>query len=130
MENQEDMLLEDMSEFTIEAARDMMRKALKRIERAEDWIQGVAARDYEGVPVNASNPQACKFCSIGALHADHDGSHYEDIRNAAYALLAKQTDSAPYLSSFSKIINWNDAAVRTHGEVVAAFKAAIEGGNE
>ena len=49
---------------------ELAQRAFNRIKEKENWLQGRYAEDKIGL-CHPRNPEACKFCSIGALLSEN-----------------------------------------------------------
>lgn len=88
-------------------------KAIDYIRKG--WVQGHYAVNSDGRAALIGSPAACAWCTTGAILASYpDGTpeHWNARRK-----LADVIDTW----NFSV---WNDAAKRTHAEVIAAFEQA------
>ncbi len=81
------------------------------------WIKGAYAKTAAGSVVDATDPDACCFCALGAMRKC-GGEDNEDDTPAAWALrdAANEKTSAHY---------YNDAAKTTHADILALFDRAI-----
>ena len=116
----------------VEHARDVLRDALSMIRDPRYWVQGCEARDGSYKSCDADEDGAEHFCAWGAIVASSPGVEDFPARYKASALLVQQTNYPVYDEDdrnavICGILNWNDDGERKHGEVVAAFEAAIEG---
>ena len=50
--------------------KKLLENARNRIAKRENWAQGQLATTAVGSPVSATSPDACKWCSIGAIAAE------------------------------------------------------------
>ena len=91
---------------------EVLRAARAKIEKAENWTQGVYARDSFRNPVEPWSQSACAWSVGGALFAAK--SRGGEWRRAAKAL----SDQLP-----SGVAHVDD--IRTHAEVLALFDRAI-----
>lgn len=91
-------------------AKQILIEAKKLIDTPERWLTGVFARTAGGKSVNPLSPDACRFCSIGAVWriiGYRDGLHEIGLFSAMGG----------------DVYHFNDT--HTHGEVMAAFDRAI-----
>lgn len=88
--------------------KQVLQRARKLIEKG--WTIRVMARNKYGHPVRYDNPNACKFCVLGALAKTDTHGGYHEARN----ILANLTGG---------IVTFND----THSkqEVLDLFSRAI-----
>lgn len=94
---------------------DILKAGLALIRDKAHWTQHAAARNKYRKTVDATNPDACSWCSYGALLKttnDTDASMY-DIESYLYQAVA-------YTGSY---IFFNDT--RSHADVVAMWEKAI-----
>ena len=96
-------------------------RALLRVRGA--WTQHHNARDSSGIPTDPTDPNACKFCALGAMQR-------------AFGL----TDEAPFVTAKPitdiltlalprraiSIPEWNDQPSRTRRDVVNLYTRALE----
>lgn len=94
--------------------REILIGARERIARG--WAQGNFAYNAEGDRVGSSDPEACKWCVVGAIYATTDRPFLRQDAMSAVAVHSK-TGALPI---------WNDAPERTQADVLAAFDRAIE----
>ena len=91
-------------------------RAWKLLEQT-GWTQHVSARDDEGSSVCAHNPNACSFCTLGALervygHTDQSEPVYMKVLERV-----RGTQRVPMISS------WNDNPNQTKENVIAVLKS-------
>lgn len=88
---------------------EILRKAKALIDTPEKWTQGTYARDSQDNASSILGDQACKFCSLGALHKVSDSVYF----------------SMNYLEKIfgAPIDAFNDT--HTHAEVMAKWDEAI-----
>ena len=100
---------------------DVLRRARELIATPEQWTQGVAARDDGGASVAYMDPEACKFCMLGAVwRAGADagiGALTEGVGARAEATLRA--------SVRGHLADFNDHPKRRHATVLKAFDRAI-----
>lgn len=93
-----------------------LKKAKALIQDPKNWTQKSYARDKYGNDVNSSLPDACSFCSVGALgKASEDQNDYAPAR----ALLG---ECARAMGSHNPI-TLNDT--KSHEDVMKMFACAI-----
>ena len=106
---------------------------------AKGWCQRAFARTAEGIGVRSHNPNACSFCTLGAIYAVVDvlpvSIRYYDlcalsdaVTNALNVAIKKSgTKGIPYSTQNSEsIARWNDYPERTKEEVLAVYDSAIQ----
>lgn len=102
---------------------EVLKIARSLIEDPEHWHQGCLARDKDGREVGTRNPNACSWCSAGALYrADPKGDQgFEPKVHLERALfqLFPQWEARG-------IENFNDSFVTTHAQVLQVFDKAIQ----
>jgi len=104
-----------MSELSV---AEVLNRAADLIEPEGAWCQGHYARDAGGWSVDIGDPDACRFCIVGAV-ARVVGSLEE-----AEVILYEQ-GAAKLISPSSRTMSgFNDAANRTQAEVVSALRLA------
>ena len=104
---------------------ELLRKARDLIEQ-KGWTRGAYARTAGGTPVPVHDPDACRFCSVGALiraSLDTPESSQEEY-DTARRLFVRQIKS--FASDDTVIPAWNDAPSRTVFDVLAAFDRAVQ----
>ena len=94
--------------------KDVLVRARKLI--AKGWIQGTYARDKDDLQVLPNDPEACKFCVLGALNRASDGG--QDFR-AGVDIIESAAMSGP-------LHTWNDADGTTQEMVLTVFDKAIK----
>lgn len=96
---------------------DILKAARELIELPAGWSQGAYARDWTGRAVGLLQPQACQFCSVGAVAriAGSDRTFSLSTTGAMSALMDAMSGDIP---------RFNDS--HTHEEVLAAFDKAID----
>ena len=80
-------------------ARSILQCAAERIGPADRWVQGTMAVDPDGAHRTPTDPRACRWCALGALHRavlDHttpDGGQILWIRRAKEAAMHALADA-------------------------------------
>ena len=91
-------------------------KVIALIENPKAWTQGVSARDSTGLPVPATNTEACRWCTLGAIDkVTNDRNSRAEAQRRIREVLREET---PYPS----IAKFNDN--HTHAEVLALLRKA------
>ena len=109
---------------------DVLVRARTLIEKG--WCQGFWARDDEGKTVSDKSPEAVEYCaSAGIRRACRDLGHEADVEESALACVAWEVVDADDDDEQGRycadvVIDWNDDARTTHGEVVETFRLAEE----
>ncbi len=98
------------------SALDTLIAARARIATPERWTQGANARDLRGASIDSDAPDAACWCAGGAILAEAR----REYPSEALMMLGKSI--RPFCQS---LVEFNDAFVRTHAEVLAAFDHAI-----
>jgi hypothetical protein len=97
---------------------EILQAARAKIERAEHWTKGAAARtSYRGNPIGPKTSGAICWCTLGAISAVTDTA-----ADANAALLALAEAAGIYVEF---IPDWNDDDGTRHEHVIAAFDRAI-----
>jgi hypothetical protein len=91
---------------------ETLKAARKKITPRKSWIKKALAEDSRGADVDAWQPEACRWCSAGALLAVCGNWNWE--YDAAVQALEYR---------MGVISRFNDT--HTHKEVLAAFDEAI-----
>lgn len=94
---------------------DILKLARSLLTPPSAWTKDWEARDFSRRTTSALDPEAVCWCAAGAIW--RAGAKAEDPSWEAEKLLREVVgDSIP---------EWNDAAERTHPQVLAAFDTAI-----
>ena len=107
----------------IKPIKQILTEARALIEKG--WTQGKLAKNVWGHQVRYDDPDACAFCSLGALRkAVHkiNPDLYPKLRHQL-ALAIGEDPSAG--SEYYQVVRFNDAPGRTQAEVLAMFDKAI-----
>ena len=105
-------------------ATAILQRAAALIEQG--WTQMAVALDADGQAVSTVHDDACKWCASGALvraTVAYNGAQDEATGRAGF----EATERFRWQTGERFIAPWNDRPGRTHAEVIAAFRAAIEG---
>jgi hypothetical protein len=98
---------------------EILRAARARIEREEHWTKDATARDGAGFLVMSTDPIACRWCALGALHVTLGGDFNEKPGGPeAYGFLRVAAGNQP-------VVHFNDAPKTKHADVLAVFDNAI-----
>lgn len=87
---------------------------------AKGWAKNFNALDSHGGPTSVASPEACSFCSLGALvRAEFDLGSKDNIQ--------PRIDIANIMFTHvgGNVASWNDGPYRTKAEVLAAYDHAI-----
>lgn len=127
--------------------REDREMALKILRGARDllvdkgWVQGRLAEDKDGQPVPPWDPDACRFCALGALRFSFENSSRPDSFDRARCLKAFDSaelsliESLPhdpndlcgdYGSYNDSLIAYNDLEKTTKKDILTLFDRAIE----
>ena len=98
----------------MKTAKQILIDAKELISNPVKWTTRFWARNAAGKPITSYSPEACQWCSWGALMKVQAGG---DI-NVAYQTL---TDFM-----YGNIAAFNDSPNTTHADVMARFDRAIE----
>ena len=79
------------------------------------WCRGSFARGWRDIPVPAGSALAWRYCALGAIMRV----------GRELALPVEDASLAVEWQTGRPVQDWNDDPVRTHGEVIAVFDAAI-----
>lgn len=93
---------------------DVLKKALKKISKPENWTKNAAARDAKGVFVLVEDDSAVCWCSLGAV--------WSATKNEQAHLTAERVLEDVIGGD---IAEFNDDSDRQHEDVVSVFKKAI-----
>lgn len=105
---------------------EVLTCARAKIADPKNWTKDAYARDAGGAEIEFWAPTACQWCASGAISACDDGAALKgsvDHRNPFY-FMARSIPSWNE-DSYETIPGYNDAADRTHGEILALFDKAI-----
>jgi hypothetical protein len=112
-----------------EKTLDVLRRARALVARG--WCQGVAGIRESGVPTNAphkSSEPIDRVCAWGALILTTKNNSEE--WQSAEAELERDLEKAT--EGFRTLVQWNDFASRTRGDVLSLYDrtiARLEGGS-
>lgn len=100
--------------------RFVLSRARNLIAAEGTWTQGSIARDKFGAPKKVHDTSATCFCLIGSLRRAEGDDTPE--REVACNLVSEEIniDRKPGEDRIT-LAKWNDASVRTHGDVIAAL---------
>ena len=88
------------------------------LDKPEKWCKGSYAVTKTGLPVMASDPDACKWCVAGVINL-------MILKNNNWAVFENYLETfrkvAGIVKPFTKNSDWNDAPERTWEEVHAAL---------
>jgi len=98
-------------------------KAVKKLlQNPNHWTKGANARDINESSVNGSNPEAVKFCLIGAF--DKLQWHYEELSTIDnYFAIADAKNYLRNAIGSAFISDFNDNS--THKQIITALNKAI-----
>lgn len=97
-------------------------ETLERIRDLLDagWCQNTMAKSRVGIPVNAHDPRATRFCLVGAIaKAQRDGAIKDTVTDL---LRSEMQRSDPKQRS---LVHWNDASARSKEEVLHLVNRVI-----
>lgn len=98
---------------------EILEGARELIATPEKWTKRAFARDQSGACVNSASQNAVCLCPTGAiLRASNSALVGSAALDSVLAALS--------FSSWERLWIWNDAAQRTHSEVLSRLDAAIE----
>lgn len=103
----------------------LLREARDLIADRLHWTRGTYARNIDGKPVNAHDPEACRFCAVGAVQrvfALRELSIYDTDGGSPYALACGALAEA-VLGGGGSITAYNDQG--GHEATLALFDCAI-----
>ena len=90
-------------------------RARELVADERQWCKRAFARSWLGIPVPVRSVLARRYCALGAI--------LRAGRELGFPV--KDAERALEWQTVRGIADWNDAAGRTHAEVVAAFDVAI-----
>lgn len=94
-------------------------KVWKLLDAPAKWCQEIDAMDFEGVGIDALNPDAVCWCLEGALERC-----YYDVSSSVESQPNLQRAREKVIDALDEgnIISWNDAPERTFEEVAALVR--------
>jgi len=104
-----------MNPFKKLVIKNILIKAKAVIANPDNWIQNSMAQGIDGWQTSVSDPQACKFCSVGAIYKVNGSMN--SVTELARIALEKNTGGL-------SLDMFNDT--HTHQEVMALFDTAIK----
>lgn len=118
-----------MPEAAERTAAAMVSEAHRLV--AAGWCQGASARDDAGLEVPSWSDEARSWSLLGALLSSwhrHDSQENGDVgaHLADAEALGRATEVLGDVVGTASLKGWNDAADRTHAEVVDAFEQALD----
>jgi len=97
--------------------REVLIAARAKISDPANWIKGYFANDEHG-DVLYNDPDACRFCALGAVW--HLGVS-SDLEVEADRML----DKAAKARGFDSVIHYNDAPTTTHEDILSLYDEVI-----
>lgn len=102
-------------------ALEILKSARAILSNPDHWIKDDMAKDKNRKSVETSDPEACSFCTLGALRRAagitfRNSNAYTDARVAIREELPNNTVS---------IACYNDRVSTTHADVLGLFDRAI-----
>ena len=95
---------------------EILRRAREILEPEGAWTQRSLARAADGVPIHETHRDAACWCSLGAIYRTL-GSRQSIYRGREAVRFIQRIIDAPLMA-------WNDDPLRTHDEVLDAFRRA------
>jgi len=106
---------------TKEAVKKLLTDAKKLIRKG--WTFSDYARDKDGTSVYFYQPEACRFCSVGAMkRATLDNNFGNCVYENAYTYLGAAVRE---VNGNANVVAFNDAPNRKKKEVLDVFSKAI-----
>lgn len=98
---------------------EVLKAAKAKIDTPEKWTKGYYARAKDGNIRDATDKDACSFCSMGAIYSitDHMPEHG--------VLLAERVGAYLIAAMGTTVVDFNDRRAKDHEEVMAAWDRAI-----
>ena len=108
----------------MKTAKQILIDAKELISNPKKWTTKYWAKNEAGESVSTSAPEACQWCSWGALMKVQDGSNLTE----AYQTLEDAIGGISRGSSWKSknMVTFNDDPDTTHADVMAAFDRAIK----
>jgi hypothetical protein len=103
---------------------DILKTGMAKIEDEKNWIQGVSARDRNGIRVSPEDKEAVCWCASGSIYsqASYLSPEYF-LLDGVTNLLDATTGIDCGQIGLRPIARFNDT--HTHAEVIALFKLVI-----
>ena len=98
------------------SVKEKLIEARNLIEK-KGWGQGHYAVDDDGVTVGIDSPDACRFCTMGAIYAANRTYSESVVQDLVQAL---------GFDNSGEVLLWNDSPSRTKDQVLARFDRAIK----
>lgn len=95
--------------------KEVFNKAFALVRNPETWTKDAAARDFDDNPVFADDINACRWCSVGALHRFDVGIGAKTV----HRILNTEAERAGY--EYECIADFNNN--NTHETVVALWES-------
>ena len=105
--------------------RNILRNALKRVEKPENWCKQAYARSPDGTDLSYAIHLAgcgCSFCAQGAIiaaAATYPGQYQALVTSAV-------RNQIPDDSTAATVVDYNDLNATKHSDIVELFSGAIE----
>lgn len=107
----------DYSDYTYAGVIRALDAARALIEDPYNWLRGRWASNPYGEACGSTDPEACAWCSMGAIEA---ASNSDAEAEAAYEFLCCGIGDFD-----ADVAQWNDNPRTLHPDVIAAFKEAV-----
>lgn len=105
----------DMTDHDIlEGVRDLLADA-------DNWIQGDYAKTSDGSPTTGIDPEATSFCMLGAV---------QKVTQSSDWYLLDVVDFLSDMTEMGDVVEFNDAPITTHEDVILLLKNALYNINE
>jgi hypothetical protein len=101
-------------------AHELLIAALAMIPTPNDWTKGVDARDANGDPVEAGDPDAVCYCALGAIERNGNAVSPWEYTKAVLALEAAIPEGFRL-----EVFEYQDLPEITHADVLALYGRAI-----
>ena len=99
------------------------------LSKPEAWTKGILAFDKDKKGIDPVNPEACRFCLLGAAGkaANFSSLYHSAELETLYHMLRKElrqyVGDAP--GTYTSVSDWNDQKTRTHDEVLKFLDTRI-----
>lgn len=117
----------------MQSVADLLRGAKDLISDPIHWTKGDYARSEDGETIDASHPEAFRYCSLGAIY--HQLWHHEEDeipplgQQAINVLASVIAEEYGYLipsgSEGSCVASFNDAEETDHEKIMVVFNVAV-----
>lgn len=102
--------------------REVLIRVRERLSDPSHWCQGSMALDEHDNPIDPQSKEACRWCLLGAIHAEtSDNVMINDINNI---LVRKYTEK--FKRHYFIITAANDVPTTTHQDILTLLDEEIK----